>query len=180
MIVMDSRSQLTVDIIAKVSEGKIDIVNAAKLLNRSRRTIERYLRRYREIGVQFVVHPNVGKIPSNKTCDKLKQKVQQLIKDKYFDLNLTHLSELLESSHAIQVRRETLRCWAHEIHHVKRAKRRRSQVRKRRERMESPGLLLQMDGSTHRWFGDKKSCLIALIDDATSEVMLNSSMRKRH
>jgi len=36
--------------------------------------------------------------------------------------------------------------------------------------MEAPGLLLQMDGSTHRWFGDKKSCLIALIDDATSEV----------
>ena len=53
---------------------------------------------------------------------------------------------------------------------MKRAKRRRSQIRKRRERMESPGLLLQMDGSTHRWFGDKKSCLIALIDDATSEV----------
>ena len=36
--------------------------------------------------------------------------------------------------------------------------------------MESPGLLLQMDGSTHRWFGDKKSCLLALIDDTTSEV----------
>lgn len=53
---------------------------------------------------------------------------------------------------------------------MKAAKRRRSQVRKRRERMDSPGLPLQMDGSTHRWFGDKKSCLIALIDDATSEV----------
>ena len=36
--------------------------------------------------------------------------------------------------------------------------------------MESPGLLLQMDGSPHRWFGDKKSCLIAIIDDATSEI----------
>ena len=36
--------------------------------------------------------------------------------------------------------------------------------------MESPGLLLQMDGSPHRWFGNEKSCLIAIIDDATSEV----------
>ena len=34
----------------------------------------------------------------------------------------------------------------------------------------SPGLLLQMDGSPHRWFGNEKSCLIAIIDDATSEV----------
>jgi hypothetical protein len=36
--------------------------------------------------------------------------------------------------------------------------------------MESAGLLLQMDGSPHRWFGDQKSCLIAIIDDATSEI----------
>lgn len=36
--------------------------------------------------------------------------------------------------------------------------------------MESAGLLIQMDGNPHRWFGDRKSCLIALIDDATSEV----------
>ena len=170
MIVMDSRSQLTVDIIGRVSEGKIDIVNASRLLNKSRRTIERYLQRYREVGIRFVVHQNSGKTPSNKTCDKLKHRVQRLIKDKYFDLNLTHLCEMLQSNHAIHVKRETLRCWAHEIHHVKRAKRRRSQIRKRRERMEAPGLLMQMDGSTHRWFGDRKSCLIALIGDATSEV----------
>ena len=167
---MDSKAQLTVDIITKVAEGKIDVVNAAKLLNKSRRTIERYLKKYRQVGIQFVVHQNTGKPPSNKTCDALKQAVQNLIKEKYFDVNLTHLRELLEDNERIQVKRETLRRWAHEIHHVKRAKRRRSQVRKRRERMESPGLLLQMDGSTHRWFGNHKSCLIAIIDDATSEI----------
>lgn len=77
---------------------------------------------------------------------------------------------MLLKNEGTHVKREMLRIWAHEIHHVKRAKRRRSRVRKRRERMESLGLLLQMGGSTHRWFGDKKSCQIALIDDATSEV----------
>ena len=40
MIIMDSKSQLTVDIIAKVSGGKIDTVNAGKVLNKSRRTVE--------------------------------------------------------------------------------------------------------------------------------------------
>jgi hypothetical protein len=59
---------------------------------------------------------------------------------------------MFEVNEGIVVKRETLRGWAHEIHHVKRAKRRRSQVRKRHERMEAPGLLMQMDGSTHRWF----------------------------
>ena len=167
---MDSRSQLTADLIAKVAEGKMDIVNAAILLNLSRRTVERYLQRYRKVGIRFVVHQNNGRSPVNKICDEVKRAVQALIKEKYFDVNLTHLGELLEDNENVQVKRETLRSWAHEIHHVKRAKRRRSQVRKRRERMQSPGLLLQMDGSPHRWFGDKKSCLIAIIDDATSEI----------
>ena len=170
MINMDSKAQLTVDIISKVAEGKIDTLNAAKLLNKSRRTIERYLKKYRKIGIQFIVHQNTGNSPANKTSDSVKRSVQNLIKEKYFDVNLTHLRELLQQNEGIPVKRETLRCWAHEIHHVKRAKRRRSQARRRRERMGYPGLLLQMDGSTHRWFGDRKSCLIAIIDDATSEV----------
>ena len=167
---MDSKAQLTVDVVVKVAEGKITIVNAAKLLNKSRRTVERYLQRYQKIGIQFVIHRNTGKAPVNKTPDSLKRQVQALIKEKYFDVNLMHLAELLESNENIVVKRETLRSWAHDIHHVKRAKRRRSKARKRRERMGSPGLLLQMDGSPHRWFGNKKSCLIAIIDDATSEI----------
>jgi transposase len=170
MIVMNSQAQLTVDVIAKVSEGKITIANAAKLLNKSRRTIERYLQRYRKVGIQFVVHGNTGNEPKNKMPSHLKQQVQSLIREKYYDVNLIHLGDLLEANERIIVKRETLRKWAHDIHHVKRAKRRRSRVHKRRERMEAPGLLLQMAGSTHRWFGDKKSCLIAVIDDATCDI----------
>lgn len=96
--------------------------------------------------------------------------VQALIKDKYYDVNLKHLSDLLVRNEGIQVKRENLRGWAHNIHHVKRAKRRRSKAKKCRERMESPGFLLQMDGSPHRWFGNEKSCLIALIDDENNEL----------
>ncbi|BFT30577.1 hypothetical protein D210916BOD24_17530 [Alteromonas sp. D210916BOD_24] len=43
MIVLNSKAQLTVDVIAKVAEHKITIANATKLLNKSRRTVERYL-----------------------------------------------------------------------------------------------------------------------------------------
>lgn len=167
---MDSKAQLTVDIIAKAVEGKITIANAAKLLSKSRRTIERYIKQYQQVGIQFAVHGNCGKSPSNKIATSVKKAVQALIKDKYFDLNLIHLAEKLEVNEQIIVKRETLRGWAHDIHHVKRAKRRRGKARKRRERMTAPGLMMQMDGSPHRWFGDKKHCLIAMIDDATSEV----------
>jgi hypothetical protein len=36
--------------------------------------------------------------------------------------------------------------------------------------MASEGLLLQMDGSQHKWNGKDEWCLIGLIDDATSEM----------
>ena len=93
MIVMDSKAQLSVDIIAKVVEGRITIANAAKLLSKSRRSIERYLKRYQQVGIQFAIHGNSGKAPPNKTPVSIKEAVQALIKDKYFDLNLLHLAE---------------------------------------------------------------------------------------
>jgi len=75
-----SKAQSTVNIVIKGAEGKINIVNAAKLLNKSRRTVERYLQRYGEIGIRFVVHQNAGKSPANKICEKLKRQMQSLIK----------------------------------------------------------------------------------------------------
>ena len=115
MIIMDSKAQLTVDIISKVAQGKINIINAAKLLNKSRRTIERYLQRYQQVGIQFIVHRNTGRAPANKVPDSLKRQVQSLIKEKYYDVNLQHLAELLATHEGIQIKRETLRNWAHDI-----------------------------------------------------------------
>ncbi len=36
---MNSKAQLTVDIIFKIAQGEIKIINASMLLNKSRRTI---------------------------------------------------------------------------------------------------------------------------------------------
>ena len=83
MIIMDSKAQLTVDIIAKVAERKMSIINAAKLLNKSRRTIERYLQKYQKVGIQFVVHKNSGKSPTNKTPDAVKRVMKKKIEPAY-------------------------------------------------------------------------------------------------
>lgn len=170
MIVMDAKNQLKFDVIVKVCNGKISISDAARLLNKSKRTIERYQVSYKKDGILFVSHKNKNRTPVNKTPDKIKTKIQKLIKEKYPDFNLTHLREKLIENEGIDIQRETLRKLAHDINQVKRKKRRRKIIRKRRERMSSPGLLLQMDGSHHLWFGKEKSCLLAIIDDSNSEV----------
>jgi len=47
--------------------------------------------------------------PSDKISDTLRLTVQALIKDKYYDVNLQHLLELLAVNEGIQVKREPLR-----------------------------------------------------------------------
>ncbi len=100
----------------------------------------------------------------------MKKQVQKLVQEKYFDFNLVHLQEKLFEELGFKIKYQTLRRWCHEINHVKRAKKRRSRPRYYRERMSQEGLMLQMDGSHHLWFGGRFLCLIAAIDDATSEV----------
>jgi DNA-binding Lrp family transcriptional regulator len=88
MIIMDSQTQLKVDVITKTSDGRITINNAAKLLNCSRRTIERYVNKYQKLGVIFAIHGNTSREPVNKISNKLKLKIQSLIKEKYYDVNV--------------------------------------------------------------------------------------------
>ena len=83
---------------------------------------------------------------------------------------MLHCLEKLAQLESIDLKRETFRKWCHEIKMVKHAKRRRSKARYMRSRMKQTGLMLQMDGSPHRWFGNKQSCLISAIDDASNEV----------
>jgi transposase len=78
VIILNSKAQLTVDVIAKVADSRITVANAAKLLNKSTRTIERYLQRYRTNGIQFIVHGNTGSEPANKTSGSLKRKIHMM------------------------------------------------------------------------------------------------------
>jgi hypothetical protein len=56
-----------------------------------------------------VKHGNLGKKPWNKSSPELKRHVITLLRDRYFDFNLTHFAEKLRDDHGIDVKRETLR-----------------------------------------------------------------------
>jgi len=49
--------------------------------------------------------------------------------------------------------------------------RKRGTHRKKRPRRPLPGMMLHVDGSTHTWLeGDQRQDLVAILDDATTEV----------
>jgi transposase len=170
VLYMSARDQLKLDIIGKVVTGVFDREKACLILDVSERTIRRYLKAYMDKGPLFVKHGNYQRPAINKTSKELKDKVLCLVREKYFDFNMLHCLEKLAEYENIHLKRETFRKWCHEIKMVKRAKRRRSKARYMRTRMKQTGIMIQMDGSPHKWFGNKDSCLISSIDDASNEI----------
>lgn len=169
-MVLSKNEQRKLEVVVKVVTGVMSRQHAIQILQCSERSLRRYIKAYKEKDILFVKHGNCGKSPYNKTPENIKEMAVFLIKNKYFDFNMLHLQEKLKE-HGLEIKRETLRKWCHEIGMVKRAKKRRSKARFKRQRMYQRGILLQMDGSYHEWFGQEKSCLIAAVDDATSELL---------
>jgi transposase len=169
-IILRSKDQIKLEVMYKITKGSLSRRDGQCLLKVSERTLRRYLKAYDERGVDFLRHKNYRRRPVNKTPEDLKRKVLDLIRERYFDFNVSHLQEKLFEELGQKIKYETLRKWCHEIHLVKRGRKRRTRVRKYRERMSQEGLMLQMDGSHHEWFGGRFLCLMAAIDDATGEV----------
>lgn len=170
MVILSKKEQLKLEIIVKVCTGVMSRLTAIQILQCSERTLRRYLKDYKERDILFVKHKNSNSTPHNKTDSRVKEMVHFLIKNKYYDFNILHLQEKLKE-HGLDIKRETLRKWSHEIGMVKRSKRKRSKARYYRQRIANRGILIQMDGSYHKWFGGVDSCIMAAVDDATSEIL---------
>lgn len=160
------RHQVVVDFLS----GRLKRRDAARLLGIRQRSVSRLAARVRKKGLAGIKHGNYGRAPVNRIPRELKRDVMALVRREYFDFNLTHCLERLWSDHGIELRRETFRKWCHAEGLVKRRQKRRSHARIYRERMPQAGLLLQLDGSPHRWNGTDVWTLIAAIDDATSDI----------
>lgn len=75
------------------------------------------------------------------------------------------LSECLKKYYNIDIKPSTLRTWLIK-NKLQGTFRKRKAYRQKRERKEYFGQMLQID--VHKWFGDTKTCLLNLIDDATN------------
>lgn len=172
MLYLKANDQLKLDIVSRVHAGKITFQHALKILDKSESTLFRYLKNYEEKGALFIHHKNKNKKPINKTAQKKENEIVKLCTEKYFDFNRTHAWEKLRENHQIEIPKDTFNriCQRNNILN-KNLKRKKKTPRSRRERMKQVGLMLQMDGSPHRWFGCKKTCLVILIEDATSEIL---------
>ena len=96
-----------------------------------------------------------------------------LSRTRYEGANHTHLSELLREREGIDIGRTTLRRILLSAGLSSPRRRRPPRHRARRQRMPREGTLIQIDGSYHRWLGERcpQFTRLLAVDDATGSVV---------
>lgn len=161
------------EVIQQVEKRQMTGREAAQRLRLSPRQIWRLITRYRRRGPTGLVHGNRGRVANNRIAEETRATVLELAENGYRDYNDSHFTEELAEKHGIKVSRSTVRRIRREAGLSSPRKRRPPRHRKRRERRERAGMLLQTDGSRHDWLEGRGPwlSLIAYIDDATNEVL---------
>lgn len=167
----DAQSRHRTYVLDHVVAGSLTLDEAARILRLSTRQIRRLIVRHTD-GPAGLVHGNRGRPPANRIEEELRRHVVELATTTYAGVNHTHLAELLAQREGLEIAERTLRRILAEASVRPTRTRRPPRHRSRRERMPREGMLLQVDGSRHRWFGRDLpfATLVAGIDDATSRV----------
>lgn len=158
------------EVILKAMAGKLKWWEAAEIIGVTDRTMRRWRERYQEHGYSGLWdHRKRSPSPKRVPVEDLEQ-VLRLYRERYFDFNVKHFHEKLTEVHELQYSYTWVKTALQEAGLVDKRKKRGSH-RKRRPRRQLPGMMLHIDGSNHRWFGDDRLYeLIVIMDDATSEI----------
>jgi hypothetical protein len=139
----------------------------------SQRQLYRILKRYRAQGEAGLCHRLRGR-PSNKAfAAEIRIKALRLYREQYSDYGPTLFTEKLAQHHQLSISRQTTMRWLRQAALWSGSRKKRPH-RKKRERREAIGSLIQFDGSPHDWFEGRAAlcCLLVAIDDASNRVML--------
>jgi transposase len=170
---LTSRDQLRIDILSKYIDGTMRRKHAQESLELGERQFRRLVKRFKKEGFFSLKHGNCGKIPKNKTRQEIENKIVSLASEKFKGFNMTHFREkfMEEFSSTITPSYSTVRRIFTENKLYKPQKKRFKRPHKSRNRYEREGIMTQIDGSHHVWFGSQKTCLIVAVDDATGKIL---------
>ncbi len=174
MLTLSLQDRDRIALIRQVAEGHLAPWQAAERMGLTPRQFRRIRRRWEREGDAAVVHRGRGR-PSNRQLDGLlRERAVEMAHDPMYEgFGPTLLSEhLARDARGGQVHPSTLRLWMIQ-EGVWDPCRRRRKHRRRRPRRRARGEMVLMDSSEHDWLegrGEEEMTLIAMIDDATSEL----------
>ena len=157
----------------QVKEGKLTQRKAAEQLGLSSRWVRKLMKRLKSEGDGGLAHRLRGRRSNRGHGAEVRERAVGLVGERYADYGPTLASEVLASDHGLVVNRETLRQWMSQERLWKPRRQKIKHVHVWRARREQRGELVQWDTSEHDWLEGRcaeKLYLIAMIDDATSEL----------
>ncbi|MBM4345434.1 MAG: ISNCY family transposase [Deltaproteobacteria bacterium] len=161
----------TQDAIAKAIRKEIKWYQAAEILGASPRQLRRLHRRWQRFGEKGLLDQRQRTPgPKRATAEEV-ETVRKLCSEKYFDFNIQHFDERMVELHGLRRGYTWTKGVLQQAGLAERAPK-RGQHRRKRERRPMAGMMMHLDGSTHRWCGSEgpQMDLLAVMDDATSEV----------
>jgi hypothetical protein len=171
---MSTKERDRLKVITRLIVGEVTRRIAAQQLKVGERQLRRLVKAYQNEGDVGLVSKLRGRKSNNHLPEHIRKQAIELVRLNYSDFGPTLAHEKLNEVHKLKVSKSSVRSLM--IEHIiwKPRKWKPQKIHKRRERRECFGELIQMDGSYHDWFEGRapKCCLLVLIDDATSQLML--------
>jgi transposase len=173
MVTLSQTEFQRVKVIENAVAGRLSVGEAARLLQRSERQVQRLKRRYCPDSVAWVHHGNRGRPMPWALPATLRRTILELARGKYQGFNDSHLCEKLNTAENLEVSRETVRRILRSARLASPQKRRPRKYRARRLRRPRFGMMVLTDASRHDWLEGRgpELTLIGFQDDATSQIL---------
>lgn len=141
-------------VIGCVEGGELTVAEAAESVHVTERQMYRLLRRYRQEGDRGLIHCLRGRRSSLAYAGRIRTKAIRLYRGLFSDYGPTLFVEKLEFYHDIKISRQTATRWLIE-ESLWSGSRKKRLPRKKRQRRDCIGSLIQLDGSEHDWFEER-------------------------
>ena len=162
--------------LTRLNKGELSCNDAAESLGITERHIYRLRARYRTEGDEGLIHRLRGCLSNRGYAKKIRTRILSLYREQYSDYGPTLFAETIAKDHGDilpSIDHDTIRRWLLKAGLWSEARTRKAHRRKR-ERREKIGSLIQFDGSHHDWFEGRGPvcCLLTAIDDASGRVFM--------
>lgn len=102
-VILTMNEEKRFEVIKKLVDTNGNKKNAALKLGCSERHINRMIAGYKRDGKSFFIHGNRGRTPAHALSKETRQIILNLYRNKYFDTNFTHCTELLMKYEGISI-----------------------------------------------------------------------------
>ena len=166
------RAMQVKEVLLRAMNKEYSWLRAAEILGITARGLRRIRQRMERFGYEGLVDMRHGRPSPRRTPVLEVERILELYREKYPGFNGRHFWQLVRREHGVKLSYSCVKQILQGAGLLKKG-RARGRHRRRRERKESFGQMLHLDGSLHAWLGGGagRQTLIQVLDDATNRLL---------